>query len=88
MNFSKKDLSTAILNKKKAPHKLIVEESKQDDNSVVEMTQAKMDELKIFKGDTVLLKGKKRKDTVCIALAVEDGDALDDNKIRMNKVVR
>ena len=66
----------------------MVEESKQDDNSVVEMTQKKMDELKIFKGDTVLLKGKKRKDTVTIALAVEEGDDLDDNKIRMNKVVR
>ena len=52
------------------------------------MTQKKMDELKIFKGDTVLLKGKKRKDTVCIALAVEDGDDLTDDKIRMNKVVR
>ena len=36
----------------------------------VEMTQAKMDELKIFKGDTVLLKGKKRRDTVCIALSL------------------
>jgi transitional endoplasmic reticulum ATPase len=35
-----------------------VEDAKNDDNSVVEMTQAKMDELKIFKGDTVLLKGK------------------------------
>ena len=54
----KKDVSTAILDKKKAPHKLTVEEAKNDDNSVVEMTQAKMDELKIFKGDTVLLKGK------------------------------
>lgn len=84
----KKDFSTAILEKKKAPHKLTVEESKQDDNSVVEMTQKKMDELKIFKGDTVLLKGKKRRDTVCIALAVEDGDDLPDDKIRMNKVVR
>jgi transitional endoplasmic reticulum ATPase len=52
------------------------------------MTQKKMDELKIFKGDTVLLKGKKRKDTVCIALAVEDADDLPDDKIRMNKVVR
>jgi transitional endoplasmic reticulum ATPase len=52
------------------------------------MTQAKMDELKIFKGDTVLLKGKKRKDTVCIALAVEETDDLTDDKIRMNKVVR
>ena len=56
----KKDFSTAIMDKKKAPHKLQVEESKQDDNSVVEMTQAKMDELKIFKGDAVILKGKYR----------------------------
>jgi len=47
-----------------------------------------MDELKIFKGDTVLLKGKKRRDTVCIALSVEEGDDLPDEKIRMNKVVR
>ena len=85
---SKKDVSTAILNKKKAPHKLTVEESKQDDNSVVELTQKKMDELKIMKGDTVLLKGKKRRDTVCICLSVEDGDDLPDEKIRMNKVVR
>ena len=57
-NYRNKDVSEAILKKKKAPHKLLVEESKQDDNSVVEMTQAKMDELKIFKGDTVILKGK------------------------------
>lgn len=57
---SKVDVSTAIMDKKKAPHKLQVEESKQDDNSVVEMTQAKMDELKIFKGDAVILKGKLR----------------------------
>ncbi len=84
----KKDFSTAILEKKKAPHKLTVEDAKNDDNSVVEMTQAKMDELKIFKGDTVLLKGKKRKDTVCIALAVEETDDLDNMRIRMNKVVR
>ena len=84
----KKDVATAILEKKKAPHKLTVEEAKNDDNSVVEMSQAKMEELKIFKGDTVMLKGKKRKDTVCIALAVEEGDDLDNMKIRMNKVVR
>lgn len=45
------------MDRKKAPHKLQAEDSKQDDNSVVEMTQAKMDELKIFKGDAVILKG-------------------------------
>ena len=32
--------------------------------------------------------GKKRKDTVCIALASEEGDDLDNMRIRMNKVVR
>lgn len=84
---AKKDYSTAILDKKKAPNKLTVEDAKNDDNSIVEMTQAKMDELKIFKGDTVLLKGKKRKDTVCIALVAE-GDDLENGKIRMNKVIR
>lgn len=47
-----------------------------------------MNELKLFNGDTVLLKGKKRKDTVCIALTVESSDTLTDDKIRMNKVVR
>ena len=47
------------MDRKKAPHKLSVEDSKQDDNSIVEMTQAKMDELKIFRGDAVVLKGKK-----------------------------
>jgi transitional endoplasmic reticulum ATPase len=83
-----RDFSTKILDKKKAPHKLTVEESKQDDNSVVEMTQKKMDELKIFKGDTVLLKGKKRKETICIALACDAADDLPDEKIRMNKIVR
>jgi transitional endoplasmic reticulum ATPase len=54
-------MSTAILDRKKAPHKLTCEEAKNDDNSVIEMTQAKMDELKIFKGDTVLIKGKLSK---------------------------
>lgn len=58
MTEEKKDYSTAILEKKKAPNKLQVEDSTQDDNSIVELTQAKMDELKIFKGDAVILRGK------------------------------
>merc|ERR1711976_665489 len=44
-----------------------------------------MEELNLFRGDNVLIKGKKRKDTVCIVLADEN---LEDQKIRMNKVVR
>jgi transitional endoplasmic reticulum ATPase len=44
-----------------------------------------METLELFRGDTVLLKGKKRKDTVCIVLA---DDTVEESKMRMNKVVR
>jgi transitional endoplasmic reticulum ATPase len=44
-----------------------------------------MSELKLFKGDTIFIKGKKRKETVAVAL-IDNG--LDDSKIRMNKVIR
>lgn len=44
-----------------------------------------MEKLQLFRGDTVLLKGKKRKDTVCIVLT---DDTVEESKIRMNKVVR
>merc|ERR1712226_1808501 len=43
------------------------------------------DELGLFRGDTVLLKGKKRKETVCIVLSDE---TVSNEKIRMNRVVR
>ena len=61
------------------------DEAVNDDNSVVALSPAKMEELQLFRGDTVLVKGKKRKDTVCIVLA---DDQCDDGKVRMNKVVR
>lgn len=44
-----------------------------------------MDELQLFRGDTVLLKGKRRKDTVCIVLS---DDTVSDDKIRINRCVR
>jgi len=73
------------LTKKRSPNRLVVEEALNDDNSVISLSQAKMEELNLFRGDNVLLKGKKRKDTVCIVLADEN---LEDSKIRLNKVVR
>eukprot|EP01105_Mastigella_eilhardi_P021588 TRINITY_DN523_c0_g3_i1.p1 TRINITY_DN523_c0_g3~~TRINITY_DN523_c0_g3_i1.p1 ORF type:complete len:803 (-),score=268.24 TRINITY_DN523_c0_g3_i1:147-2501(-) len=82
----KKDYSTAILERKTAPNRLFVEESVQDDNSVVSLHPAKMDELKLFRGDTVLLKGKRRRETICIVL--QDETLETPSKIRMNKVVR
>ena len=62
------ELATAILNKKDKPNRLLVEDAVNDDNSVVALSLAKMDELQLFWGDTVLLKGKKRKESVCIVL--------------------
>jgi transitional endoplasmic reticulum ATPase len=81
----KKDFSTAILERKKAPNRVFVEEATNDDNSVVALHPATMEKLQLFRGDTVLLKGKKRKDTVCIVLT---DDTVEETKVRMNKVVR
>jgi len=77
---------TGIREKKRSPNRLIVDEAHgEGDNSVVMMSVAKMDELSLFRGDSVLLKGKKKHETVCVAIQDEDTD---DGKIRMNKVVR
>jgi transitional endoplasmic reticulum ATPase len=38
----KKDVSTAILDQKKAPNKLLVEEALNDENSSIQLSQAKM----------------------------------------------
>eukprot|EP00030_Apusomonadida_sp_AF-17_P000287 a1520_219.p1 GENE.a1520_219~~a1520_219.p1 ORF type:complete len:823 (+),score=443.28 a1520_219:36-2471(+) len=79
------DTATAILRQKDRPNRLMVEEATNDDNSVVAMHTATMERLNLFRGDTVLLKGKKRRDTVCIVLA---DDTCPEAKIRLNKVVR
>jgi transitional endoplasmic reticulum ATPase len=72
---------------KKTPNRLLVDEApaSADDNSVIYLSEAKMEELQLFRGDTVLLRGKRRKDTICIVLPDENTE---DGKIRMNKVVR
>lgn len=56
-----------------------------DDNSIIALSEKTMETLEIFRGDTVLVKGKKRKDTVLIVLADED---LDEGSARINRVVR
>ena len=80
--FRTDDLATAILKKKDRPNRLIVEEAANDDNSVVALSQSKMDELELFRGDSVLIKGKKRKETVCIVLS---DDTVSNERIRMNR---
>jgi len=82
---AKSDPSTAILIQKKAPNKLIAEDATNEDNSTVYMSTAKMGELEIMRGDPVLLIGKRRKTTCCIALESEE---IDDGKISMSKGIR
>lgn len=80
------ELATAILRNKSKPNRLIVEEADEhDDNSVVSLSQAKMDELELFRGDSVLIKGPKRRETVCIVL-IEEGNP--NERIRMNRCIR
>ncbi|CAF4601540.1 unnamed protein product, partial [Rotaria magnacalcarata] len=71
--------------KKKRPNHLLIEDSLNDDNSVVALSQQKMDELQLMRGDTVTLKGKRRRETICIVLA---DDTCQNDRIRMNRVVR
>lgn len=51
-----KDYSTAILERKKSPNRLVVDEAVNDDNSVVALHPKTMEKLQLFRGDTVLLK--------------------------------
>ena len=80
----KKD-DAAAPTKKRAPNRLVVDEASKDDNSIVELSTAKMEALELFRGDTVLLKGKKGKETICIAIS---DDSCEETSIKMNKVVR
>ena len=75
-------LYTIDLNVKPVLLAFSVEEAANDDNSVVALSQSKMDELELFRGDSVLLKGKKRKEAVCIVLS---DDTVSAERIRMNR---
>ena len=54
-----------------------------DDNSVCALHPAKIEELELFRGDCVQLRGKKRKQTVCILL---EDDTCKETHVRLNRV--
>lgn len=70
---------------KKAPNRLAVDDMQDGDNSVVVLHPETLQSLKLFNGDTVLIRGKVRRDTVCVIVA---DPACDKSRIGMNKVVR
>jgi len=81
----KRDMSEEILKPKKRPNRLMVDQALQDDNSIVALHPTKLEELQLFKGDTVLIKGKRRRDTIGLVLADE---TCEEGKIRLNSVLR
>lgn len=86
MNDEEQKAPSIQREQKRSPNRLIVDEAHGDgDNSVVMMSPKKMEELGLFRGDTVEIKGKRKHNTVCVAIMNEDTE---DHKIRMNKCVR
>lgn len=99
-SIASRDLSTSILDRKKDLNRLIVDEATNDDNSAVALNPRTMKSLRLYRGDTALLKalspqllistvaclqGKKNRNTVCIVLLDKK---CEEAKIRINKVVR
>lgn len=79
------DLATIILQRKNSTNTFLVDDSAGDDSSMVTIDPAKMKELDLFSGDTVLLKGKKRKATVAV---VHSDEAVAAARVQMTKVTR
>lgn len=55
------NFATAILKTKLKPSTLMAEEWVTDDNCVVTISSDKIEQLRLFRRDTVLSKGKRRK---------------------------
>ncbi|PVH36900.1 hypothetical protein PAHAL_6G193900 [Panicum hallii] len=84
----RKDFSTAILERKKAPNRLLADDGEGDvvpDNSTVALSPAAMEELGVYVGDLVLLRGKRRRETVCYALPDE---SCPEGRVRIGRGVR
>eukprot|EP01029_Cantina_marsupialis_P026872 TRINITY_DN7342_c0_g1_i1.p1 TRINITY_DN7342_c0_g1~~TRINITY_DN7342_c0_g1_i1.p1 ORF type:complete len:816 (-),score=334.23 TRINITY_DN7342_c0_g1_i1:168-2579(-) len=73
---------------RRSPNRLVVGQAVNDDNSVITLHPEKMKELKLFRGESVLIKGKRGRDTVCVVLDDNEFDENSINLVRMNKVVR
>ncbi len=49
------------VSRKKAPNRLFIEDNPEEENSVAFFHPDKMEELGLFRGDTIRIKGKRRK---------------------------
>ena len=75
----------AMFKPKKVTNRLAVDDMQDGDNSVVVLHPETVQSLNLFNAGPVLIRGKLRRDTVCVVAA---DPACDKSKIGMNKVVR
>jgi transitional endoplasmic reticulum ATPase len=66
---------------RRAKHRFIVDDSAIDDNSVIGMHENTMTLLDIFAGDSVIVKGKKKKETVLVCTS---DPSCEEGKIKVN----
>jgi len=71
--------------RKKNPHRFIVDDALNDDNSTVTFHPDVMEEMDFFRGGHVKIRGKRHKMTVAVSLP---DDTCEVAKVRMNKVMR
>merc|ERR1711935_44362 len=71
--------------RRKNPHRFIVDDALNDDNSTVTFHPDVMEEMDFFRGGHVKIRGKRSKFTIAVSLPDEDCEPA---KIRMNKVMR
>ena len=83
-------MASAAPQQRRAKNRLIVCNSANDDNSVLGMHENTMTMLGIFTGDSVMVKGKKKKETVlvCVSDALcEEGNVMVNGGARKNLAV-
>lgn len=74
--------------KAKASHnRFIVDEAFNDDQSLIVFHPEQLEKLKLFRGDTVLISGKRRRQAICVAMDDETNECPID-RIRINKMCR
>ena len=74
-------MASAAPEQKRAKNRLIVDNSANDDNSVIGMHENTMTLLDIFAGDSVIVKGKKKKETVLVCTS---DPSCEEGKIKVN----
>jgi len=74
-------MASAAPEQKRAKNRLIVDNSANDDNSVIGMHENTMTLLDIFAGDSVIVKGKKKKETVLVCTS---DPSCEEGKVKVN----